>query len=80
MNEHDGGEQVDDIQNPMPVLRISPEPTEEELAVITGAVMALSRSWQARVEGVSPPEDRWRMAGRREALRSPLQRQVVVPG
>lgn len=51
-----------------PVVRIHPEPTEEEAAVIVAAIHVLG----SRVEpGESPkPErSRWAEAGRREAMR-----------
>lgn len=60
-----------------PALRISPEPSEEELAAIAAAVVAISRTRAARVSNVAPPEDRWRSAARREALRSTLRRSVT---
>lgn len=72
------GEQKGGIDDSRPVFRITPEPTEEELAAIAAAVVALSRSRAARVSNEAPPEDRWRMAARREALRSPLERGKVV--
>jgi hypothetical protein len=72
VSERDG-DQEGGIDDSWPVFRITPEPAEEELAAITSAVMALSRSWKTRAGDEKPPEDRWHAAGRREALRSPLK-------
>ncbi len=66
--------QEDDIQDERPVLRVSPEPTEEELAAITSAVLAISRSLETADEDVPRLADRWYATGRREALRAPLER------
>jgi hypothetical protein len=78
VSERDG-DQESDFHDSRPVFRITPEPSAEELAAITSAVMVLSRSWETWADNEKPPEDRWRAAGRREALRSPLRRKVVVP-
>jgi len=65
-----------DSRETHPILRICPEPSEEELAVIAAAVVALSQTRATGDRDDAAPEDRWRTAARREALRSPLRPSV----
>lgn len=52
---------------------ITPEPTDEEIAAVAAVVTALAASaGQEDTPEPVQPQERWSMAGRREALRGPL--------
>ena len=48
-------------------ISVHPEPTEQEMAAITAAVVAISSNVQE--DEASRPVSNWREAGKREALR-----------
>lgn len=50
-------------------IEIRPKPSDEEAAAITAAVLAISGGSSDSAEPY-PPRDRWREAGKAEALRS----------
>jgi len=50
-------------------ISVSPEPTDEELAAIAGVVTALAASSRQELQRTDRHDNRWRTAGRHEALR-----------
>jgi hypothetical protein len=62
-----------DEQQPDIRISISPEPTDHEIAAVTAVVTALAASaGDAEGDEVRSHEERWALAGRREALRGAL--------
>lgn len=51
-------------------IRIIPEPTDEEAAAVVAVMGTLAAAMRAPQASPGVPEDRWRVAGRREAMRS----------
>jgi len=50
-------------------ITVTPEPTDEELAAIAGVMTALAASSRQEPQRIDRHDDRWRKAGRHEALR-----------
>ncbi|MGC4105588.1 MAG: acyl-CoA carboxylase epsilon subunit [Thermomicrobiales bacterium] len=67
------GDQVALPNEPSIRISVQPEPTDEELAVIVGAIATLRRPSSGANEASSTRSSpsRWAMAGRREAMRGP---------
>jgi hypothetical protein len=60
---------TDGMDNGTIRIRITPEPTDEEMAAIVGVVTAVAASSRSEPSSAERLETRWRRMGRLESLR-----------